>query len=113
MTIASGAKEILLPPTATKKMQEWIDSKYLICSGNFFVFESLEYSQIEHFEECIASLGGTLISVEPIERIWNVNRRKKILYQAKASLQAFDRDLRQYWLKYGNSQSIFAQKDQI
>ena len=52
----------MLPPVARKKMQAWIRSRHLICEGNFFIFETLDYSAIERFEKCVISLGGTLIS---------------------------------------------------
>ena len=60
----------MLPPVARKKMQAWIRSRHLICSGNFFIFETLEYSTIERFEKCVEGLGGTFISVEPVRKVW-------------------------------------------
>ncbi len=47
----------MLPPVASKKMQAWIRSRHLICSGNFFIFETLEYSTVERFEKCVKGLG--------------------------------------------------------
>jgi phycoerythrin-associated linker protein len=99
---------IMLPPVARKKMQAWIRSRHLICSGNFFIFETLDYSAIERFEESIASLGGTLISVEPVKRVWMGNHRQVILYQAKASLNTPHHALKQYWFKYGSFYTRFA-----
>lgn len=54
----------ILPPIAAKKMQCWIRSRHLICSGNFFVFETVDYSAVDPFAECIKSLGGSVISVD-------------------------------------------------
>ncbi|CDN17102.1 CpeR homolog, phycoerythrin linker-proteins region [Richelia intracellularis] len=45
-------------------MQCWIRSRHLICSGNFFVFETVDYSAVDPFAECIKSLGGSVISVD-------------------------------------------------
>jgi phycoerythrin-associated linker protein len=97
----ASANSQMLPPVARKKMQTWIRSRHLICSGHFFIFETVEYSAVERFEECVLSLGGTLISVESVKRVWMGNHRQVILYRAKASLLSTNRDLQQYWFKYG------------
>lgn len=97
----------MLPPLASKKMQAWIRSRHLICSGNFFIFETLEYSTVERFEECVKGLGGTFISVEPVRKVWIGNHRQVILYQAKASLHTPHHDLKQYWIKYGGFYTRF------
>ncbi len=103
----NGARTIMLPPEAEKKMQCWIRSRHLICSGNFFIFQTVVYSTVERFTECITALGGTLISVEPIDKIWMGNHRQVILYQAKASLHTPCHNLKQYWIKYGGFRTRF------
>ena len=47
----------MLPPEAEKKMQCWIRSRHLICSGNLYVFETVDYSAVERFAECVTTLG--------------------------------------------------------
>ncbi|MEM8779221.1 MAG: CpeR family transcriptional regulator [Cyanobacteria bacterium P01_G01_bin.49] len=100
----------MLPPVASKKMQTWIRSRHLVCEGNFFIFESFDYSAVERFEQCIGSLGGTLISVEPIKHIWMGNHRKVMLYRAKASLYNPHHALKQYWFKYGSFYTRFDER---
>jgi phycoerythrin-associated linker protein len=97
----------MLPPNAEKKLQSWIRSCHLICSGHFFIFETVDYTTIERFTECIKILGGTLISVEPVDKIWMGDHRQVLLYQAKASLHTPHHDLKQYWLKYGSFRTRF------
>ncbi|MEB3294747.1 MAG: CpeR family transcriptional regulator [Synechococcales bacterium] len=97
----------MLPPEAQKKMQCWIRSRHLICSGNFFVFETVDYSAIERFTDCITILGGSVISVDSVGKIWMGNHRQVILYRAKASLHTPHHDLKQYWLKYGSFRTRF------
>ena len=97
----------MLPPVANKKMKAWIRSRHLICSGNFFIFETLDYSTIERFEPCVESLGGTLISVEPLKRVWIGTHRRILLYQAKASLHTPHHELKQYWYQKGSFKSRF------
>lgn len=97
----------MLPPEAQKKIQSWIRSRHLICSGNFYVFESVDLSTIERFTESIGALGGTLISVETIGKIWMGDHRQVLLYRAKASLHTPCHDLKQYWIKYGSFRTRF------
>ncbi len=100
---------VMLPPVARKKMQAWIRSRHLICSGNFFIFETLDYSAIERFEKCVISLGGTLISVDPTKRVWLGNHRQILLYQVKASLHTPHHELKQYWFKNGSVHTRFSE----
>jgi phycoerythrin-associated linker protein len=104
------AKAVMLPPVAEKKMQQWIRSRHLICSGNFFVFQTVDAAALERFSLCIEALGGTLISVEPIDKIWMGAHRQVILHQAKASLHSPCHDLKRYWLKYGSFYTRFDPK---
>lgn len=97
----------MLPPVAEKKIQAWIRSRHLICSGNFFVLETVDYSTIERFTEAIEALGGTLITVTPNGKIWMGKHRQIVLYQAKASLHTPCHDLKQYWIKYGSFRTRF------
>jgi phycoerythrin-associated linker protein len=101
----------MLPLEAQKKMQSWIRSRHLICSGHFFVFESPDNSAIERFTDCVEVLGGTLISVEPIDKLWVGQHRQVFLYQARASLFVPWPDLKAYWLKYGSFRSRFNTDD--
>lgn len=97
----------MLPPIARKKMQAWVRSRHLIFSDKFLIFQSLDYPAVERFEECVGSLGGCLISVEPIKQVWMGNHRKVMLYQAKASLHTPHNELRQYWFKFGSFRTRF------
>jgi phycoerythrin-associated linker protein len=100
----------MLPPIAKKKMQTWIRSRHLICSGNFFILETLEYTTVERFEECVKSLGGTLISVDAQKKVWINSHRQVILYRAKASLHSLKHNLHQYWVKYGGFYTRFDER---
>ena len=96
-----------LPPEAQKKMLAWIRSRHLICSGHFYIFETVDYSAVDRFTDCIESLGGTLISVAPIGKIWMGDHRQVHLYRAKASLHTPCHTLKQYWIKYGSFRTRF------
>jgi phycoerythrin-associated linker protein len=97
----------MLPPHAEKKLQVWIRSRHVICTGNFFIFETINYTAIDHFSECVAALGGSVISVDSIGKIWIGDLRPVLLYQIKASLHTPHHQLKQYWLKYGSFRTRF------
>jgi phycoerythrin-associated linker protein len=92
----------MLPPVANKKMETWIRSRHLIYTDNNLIFETFDYSTIERFEECVISLGGHLMSVEAIKKVWRGNHRQVILYQAKAQLKTPNHPLKNYWYEYGS-----------
>jgi phycoerythrin-associated linker protein len=108
-SMAIAKNEIgMLPPTAEKKLQAWIRSRHVICAGNFFIFETIDYMASDRFSECVAALGGTVISVESIGKVWIGDLRQVALYRIKASLHTPHHQLKQYWLKYGSFRTRFA-----
>lgn len=104
-------KNAMLPPIAHKKMQTWIRSRHIIFIDRLLIFETLDYSAVERFEECILSLGGCFISVDSVRHVWMGNHRQVILYQAKASLHTPHHELRQYWFKHGSFHTRFDELD--
>ncbi|MGF1523597.1 MAG: CpeR family transcriptional regulator [Leptolyngbyaceae cyanobacterium] len=100
-------KVSMLPPEAQKKIQGWIRSRHLICSGNFFIFETVDFGAIDRFSDCVSVLGGTVISVDSVGKIWMGNHRQVLLYRVKASLLAPGHELKQYWIKYGSFRTRF------
>lgn len=104
-------KKIFSQTKASARIKNWLRTRHLICQGNFFILETLEYPTIERFEECISSLGGTLISVHASQKVWIGKHRQVILYRAKASLNTLNHELKQYWFKYGGINSKFESID--
>ncbi|NJN62570.1 MAG: CpeR family transcriptional regulator [Coleofasciculaceae cyanobacterium RL_1_1] len=100
----------MLPIAAEKKIKAWIRSRHLICSGNFYLFESVDYSAVERFTECVETLGGSLIEVNSVGRIWMGNHRQVVLFRAKASLCTPCHELKQYWIKYGSFRTRFDER---
>jgi phycoerythrin-associated linker protein len=100
----------MLPPIAQKKMQCWIRSRHLIYSGNFFIYETVDYSAVDRFDSCIEALGGAVISVNSVGKVWMGDRRQVILYRAKASLLTPHHDLHHYWIKYGSFRTRFDER---
>lgn len=106
-TTLKSSQPAMLPPESQKKMKGWIRSRHLICSGSFFIFETVDYGMIERFSDCIAVLGGAVISVDPVDKIWMGNHRQVMLYRVKASLLTPGHKLKQYWIKYGSFRTRF------
>lgn len=102
----------LSPSIAQKKIQGWIRSRHLICLGNFLIYETLDYGAIDRFSDCVTALGGTLISVHTVGRVWIGDHRQVILYRAKASLYTHlpHQALKQYWTKYGGPNTRFDER---
>jgi phycoerythrin-associated linker protein len=107
MTLTTSPPQ-MMPIAAQKKLQFWIRSRHLICSGNFYIFETVDYPAIDRFTQCIGALGGTLISVEPIGKVWIGAHHQVLLYQAKASLHTPCHTVKQYWIKYGSFRTRFS-----
>ena len=101
------SKVSMLPPEAQKKIQGWIRSRHLICSGNFFIFETVDFGAIDRFSDCVATLGGTIISVDPVGKFRMGNHRQVLLYRVRASLLTPGHELKQYWIKYGSFRTRF------
>lgn len=100
----------MLPPIAIRKMQTWIRSRHLIFSKKLLVFETFDYSTVERFEDCITCLGGELISVEALKRVWRGNHRQVILYQAKAIFNNPNHPIKQYWYENGSFYTRFDER---
>lgn len=100
----------MYPVQAEKKLRTWIRSHHLICSGSFFLFETVECSTLERFTECMEAMGGVLISVESVKKLWMGTHRQVVLYRAKVSLNTPDQSLRNYWSKYGSFYSRFDER---
>jgi phycoerythrin-associated linker protein len=100
----------MYPVEAEKKLQAWIRSHHLVCSGSFFLLETVEYSTIDRFTECVDTLGGTIIGVDSLKKLWIGKHRQVILYRVKASLNTPNHGLRQYWSKYGSFYSRFDER---
>ncbi|MEM1368057.1 MAG: CpeR family transcriptional regulator [Cyanobacteria bacterium P01_H01_bin.15] len=106
-TTLDVSQPAMLPLEAQKKVQGWIRSRHLICSGSFFIFETVDYGMIERFSDCVSTLGGTVISVEPVDKIWMGSHRQVMLYRVKVSLLTPGHNLKQYWIKYGSFRTRF------
>ena len=48
---------------AEKQLKTWIRSQHLICVGTDFVFETVDQSHLDKFEQCIENLGGHIRTV--------------------------------------------------
>jgi phycoerythrin-associated linker protein len=100
----------MLPPVAIKKMQTWIRSRHLICSQKILIFETFDYPTVERFEDCLKSLGGELISVDALKKVWRGSHRQVILYQVKGTFNQVNHPIQQYWYENGSLYTRFDER---
>ena len=62
-----------------KQMKAWIRSQHLICVGTDFIFETVDQTQLEKFEDCVQAIGGRIRTVKAIGN-WPMGPRRCLLY---------------------------------
>ena len=94
---------------ADKQMKAWIRSHHLICEGSDFMFETVDQTQLEKFEECLKIMGGKIRSVKAVGN-WPMgpNRTFKILRATAAVPRPGGEKLVTYWAKKGNKQTRYS-----
>ena len=88
---------------ATKYLRGWIRSQHLICFDQDFIFETIDQSHLDRFENCLIALGGKVRSVDAIGN-WpmGTGRTFKIL-RAKAYVpRPGGEKIVEYWAKNGS-----------
>ena len=92
------------------QMKAWIRSHHLICEGSDFIFETVDQTQLEKFEDCIQSMGGKIRTVKAVGN-WPMGPRRtfKIL-RANASVpRPGGEKLVTYWAKKGSKQTRYSE----
>ena len=83
-----------------KQMKSWIRSQHLICVGTDFIFETVDQTQLDKFENSIQAIGGRIRTVKAIGN-WPMGPRRSFkILQATASVpRPGGEDLVTYWAK--------------
>ena len=95
---------------AEKQLKTWIRSQHLICVGTDFVFETVDQSHLDKFEQCIENLGGHIRTVSAAGN-WPMGPRRtfKILRATAAVPRPGGEDLVTYWAKRGSTRTRYAE----
>ena len=92
-----------------KQIKAWIRSQHLICEGTDFVFETVDQTQLEKFEQCVEAIGGRVRTVKAVGN-WPMgpNRSFKILRAIASVPRPGGEDLVTYWAKKGSNQTRYS-----
>ena len=93
-----------------KQMKSWIRSQHLICVGTDFIFETVDQTQLEKFEDCVQAIGGRIRTVKAIGN-WPMGPRRSFkILQATASVpRPGGQDLVTYWAKKGSKSTRYSE----
>lgn len=89
-------------------LKGWIRSQNLICISNQFVFETVDQTALEKFENCIVLLGGQIKSITAIGN-WPMGPRRsfKILRAIALIPKTNSQNLVIYWAKKGSKNTRY------
>ena len=92
-----------------KQIKAWIRSQHLICEGTDFVFETVDQTQLEKFEQCVEAIGGRVRTVKAVGN-WPMgpNRSFKILRAIASVPRPGGEELVTYWAKKGSNQTRYS-----
>ena len=95
---------------AEKQLKAWIRSQHLICEGTDFIFETVDQTHLDKFEQCIEQLGGRVRKVAAAGN-WPMCPRRtfKILRATAAVPRPGGEALVTYWAKRGTTQTRYAE----
>ena len=93
-----------------KQLKEWIRSHHLICVGTDFVFETIDQTQLDRFENCLEALGGHIRQIEAVGH-WPMgpNRSLKILRAIASVPRPNAQMFVQYWANKGSPNTRFSE----
>ena len=95
---------------SNKQIKSWMRSQHLICVGTDFIFETVDQTQLEKFEQCIEKLGGRVRTVKAVGN-WPMgpNRSFKILRAIASVPRPGGEELVTYWAKKGSNQTRYSE----
>ncbi|WP_413403822.1 MULTISPECIES: CpeR family transcriptional regulator [unclassified Synechococcus] len=96
--------------SSIKQLKGWIRSQHLICEGTDFVFETVDQTQLEKFEQCIVEIGGKVRQIKAVGN-WPMgpNRSFKILRAIASVPRPGGENLVTYWAKRGAKQTRYSE----
>lgn len=86
-----------------KQIKAWIRSHHLICEGSDFIFETVDQTQLDKFDNCIQAIGGRIRSVKAVGN-WPMGPKRsfKILRAIASVPRPGGESLVTYWAKKGS-----------
>jgi len=95
---------------AHRLLKMWIRSQHLICEGTDFIFETVDQSHVERFEQCMLDCGGHVREVRAVGN-WpmGTNRSFKVLRAVASIPRPGGEELVQYWARRGCRTTRFSE----
>jgi len=95
---------------AHKLLKTWIRSQHLICEGTDFIFETVDQSHVERFEQCMLDCGGHVREVRAVGN-WPMgpNRSFKVLRAVASIPRPGGEELVLYWASRGGRSTRFSE----
>ncbi|WP_254978941.1 CpeR family transcriptional regulator [Cyanobium sp. ATX 6A2] len=95
---------------ANQQFRSWIRSQHLICLGQDFVFETVDQTQLERFQDCLRVLGGDVRVVRAVGN-WPMGPRRtfKILRAEAGVPRPRGLEIQRYWANHGSFQTRFSE----
>lgn len=95
---------------AQKQLKTWIRSQHLICEGTDFIFETVDQSHVERFEQCMMDFGGYVREVRAVGN-WPMgpSRSFKILRAIASIPRPGGEELVHYWASRGGRSTRFSE----
>nr|WP_231605318.1 CpeR family transcriptional regulator [Synechococcus sp. CBW1006] len=93
-----------------QQLEYWIRSQHLICRGTDFIFETVDQSLIERFEQCLLSLGGEIITIREVGA-WPMGPKRtfKILRASARVPRPAAHAIVSYWANNGSTKTRFSE----
>lgn len=93
-----------------KQLESWIRSNHLICEGSNFIFETVDQTLIDRFEDCLNSLGGEILTVHDVGD-WPMGPRRcfKILRAVARVPRPTCSSVVSYWACNGSSHTRYSE----
>ena len=95
---------------AVHQLRSWIRSHHLLCRGQYFIFETIDQSQLDRFEDCLRLLGGHIEAIRTVGN-WPMGPRRafKILRAEATVPRSKGQELQRYWAENGSFQTRFSE----
>jgi phycoerythrin-associated linker protein len=95
---------------AQRLLKMWIRSQHLICEGTDFIFETVDQSHVERFEQCMLDCGGHVREVRAVGN-WPMGPKRsfKVLRAVASIPRPGGEELVQYWASCGGRCTRFSE----
>ena len=97
---------------AERLLRGWIRTQHLICYERDFIFETVDQTHLDRFEQCMLSIGSDIRKIEAVGNWPMGNRRAFKILRAKANVpRPGGEKFIEYWAKNGKNATRYSEID--